>query len=39
MSDQKYGMLMNPARPAFEAWLGVMAVITLELRRAVEATL
>lgn len=39
MSDQKHGMRLDPARPAFEAWLSVMAVITPELRRAVEATL
>ena len=33
------GMLLNQARPAFNAWFGVMPVITPELRRAVEATL
>lgn len=33
------GMLLNQARPAFHAWFGVMPEITLDLRRAVEATL
>jgi len=33
------GMLLNQARPAFEAWFGVLPEITPELRRAVEATL
>ena len=33
------GMLLNQARPAFQAWFGVMPEITPELRRAVEATL
>ncbi|MEO6322096.1 MAG: shikimate dehydrogenase [Polaromonas sp.] len=33
------GMLLNQARPAFNAWFGVMPEITPELRRAVEATL
>ncbi len=33
------GMLLNQARPAFEAWFGVMPAITPALRRAVEATL
>ena len=32
------GMLLNQARPAFEAWFGVMPSITPALRRAVEAT-
>ena len=33
------GMLLNQARPAFEAWFGVLPHITPELRRMVEATL
>lgn len=33
------GMLLNQARPAFEAWFGVLPNITPELRRLVEATL
>ncbi|MEO6015926.1 MAG: shikimate dehydrogenase [Polaromonas sp.] len=33
------GMLLNQARPAFEAWFGVMPEITAELRQAIEATL
>ena len=33
------GMLLNQARPAFNAWFGVMPEITPELRRAIEATL
>jgi len=33
------GMLLNQARPAFEAWFGVLPDITSELRRLVEATL
>ena len=33
------GMLLNQARPAFQAWFGVMPEITPELRRAIEATL
>ena len=33
------GMLLNQARPAFEAWFGVLPEITPELRRMVEATL
>ena len=33
------GMLLNQARPAFEAWFGVMPEITSELRQAIEATL
>ena len=32
------GMLLNQARPAFEAWFGVMPSITPGLRRAIEAT-
>ena len=33
------GMLLNQARPAFNAWFGVMPEITPELRLAIEATL
>ena len=33
------GMLLNQARPAFEAWFGVLPDITPELRHLVEATL
>ena len=33
------GMLLNQARPAFEAWFGVLPAITPELRRLVEDTL
>lgn len=33
------GMLLNQARPAFHAWFGVMPEVTLDLRRAIEATL
>lgn len=33
------GMLLNQARPAFNAWFGVMPEITPALRRVVEATL
>ena len=33
------GMLLNQARPAFEAWFGLAPQITPELRRLVEATL
>ena len=33
------GMLLNQARPAFEAWFGVLPDVTPELRRLVEATL
>ncbi len=33
------GMLLNQARPAFEAWFGVLPDITPELQRMVEATL
>jgi shikimate dehydrogenase len=32
------GMLLNQARPAFQAWFGVLPDITPELLRAVEAT-
>ena len=32
------GMLLNQARPAFQAWFGVMPEITDELRRAILAT-
>ena len=33
------GMLLNQARPAFEAWFRVLPEVTPELRRLVEATL
>lgn len=33
------GMLLNQARPAFEAWFGVMPEITPALRGAIQATL
>lgn len=33
------GMLLNQARPAFEAWWGVMPEITAELRKSIEATI
>ena len=33
------GMLLNLARPAFEAWFGVLPDITPELRRMIGATL
>ena len=33
------GMLLNQARPAFEAWFGIAPDITPELRRLVETTL
>ena len=33
------GMLLNQARPAFEAWFGVLPDITPELQRLVQATL
>jgi shikimate dehydrogenase len=33
------GMLLNQARPAFEAWFGVLPDVTPELRRLVQATL
>ena len=32
------GMLINQARPAFQAWFGVMPEVTPELRAAVQAT-
>jgi len=32
------GMLLNQARPAFEAWFGVLPSISPGLRRAIEAT-
>jgi shikimate dehydrogenase len=33
------GMLLNQARPAFNAWFGVMPEISPELVRAIMATL
>jgi shikimate dehydrogenase len=33
------GMLLHQARPAFEAWFGVLPDVTPELRAAVEATI
>jgi shikimate dehydrogenase len=33
------GMLLHQARPAFEAWFGVLPEITAELRASVEATI
>jgi shikimate dehydrogenase len=33
------GMLLHQARPAFEAWFGVMPEVTAELRTRIEATL
>ena len=33
------GMLLHQARPAFEAWFGVLPEVTADLRRLVEATL
>ena len=33
------GMLLHQARPAFEAWWGVLPEVTLELRAVVEATI
>ena len=33
------GMLLHQARPAFEAWFGVLPDVTPELRAAIEATL
>jgi len=33
------GMLLNQARPAFNAWFGIMPAITPELRQSIEATL
>src|SRR5712675_2050111 len=32
------GMLLNQARPAFQAWFGVMPEVTAELRAMIEAT-
>jgi shikimate dehydrogenase len=32
------GMLLHQARPAFQAWFGVMPEITAELRAKIEAT-
>ena len=32
------GMLLNQARPAFEAWFGVLPDLTPELKQAIEAT-
>ena len=32
------GMLLNQARPAFEAWYGVLPEITPELHKAIAAT-
>ena len=33
------GMLLHQARPAFQAWYGVMLQVTPELRRRMEASL
>jgi shikimate dehydrogenase len=33
------GMLLHQARPAFEAWFGIMPQVTSDLRRLIEATL
>jgi len=33
------GMLLHQARPAFEAWFGVLPEVTPELRRTIEATI
>ena len=33
------GMLLNQARPAFQAWFGVLPEITADLRRSIEATI
>jgi len=33
------GMLLNQARPAFQAWFGVMPEVTTELRSMIEATI
>ena len=33
------GMLLNQARPAFQAWFGVMPEVTAELRAMIEATI
>jgi shikimate dehydrogenase len=32
-------MLLNQARPAFQAWFGVMPEVTAELRAMIEATI
>lgn len=33
------GMLLNQARPAFQAWFGVLPEITDELRKMIKASL
>ena len=33
------GMLLHQARPAFNAWFGVMPEVTSELRKMIEATI
>jgi shikimate dehydrogenase len=33
------GMLLNQARPAFQAWFGAMPTVTPELRKMIEATI
>ena len=33
------GMLLHQARPAFQAWFGVMPEVTAELRNQIEATI
>jgi shikimate dehydrogenase len=33
------GMLLNQARPAFQAWFGVMPTVTPDLRKMIEATI
>jgi shikimate dehydrogenase len=33
------GMLLHQARPAFQAWFGILPEVTPELRAAIEATL
>jgi shikimate dehydrogenase len=33
------GMLLNQARPAFEAWFGILPDVTPELRKMIEATI
>jgi shikimate dehydrogenase len=33
------GMLLHQARPAFEAWFGILPEVTPELRAAIEATI
>jgi shikimate dehydrogenase len=32
------GMLLHQARPAFQAWFGIMPEVTPELRAMIEAT-